>query len=295
MMKLSQCKAFVAVADTGSFTAAAQLIGVSQSAVSHAVASLEKGLGTELLKREHGRITLTAAGRRVLYSARIMLKHAQEITTVGSLTRSASRTTLRIGVSRSFGKRVLARLLGEFHARHADVALDVRVGKCAQVEEWLRSGFVELGIGGLADSGFSVLPLVSDRMHVVLPVGHPLGAATSVHVRQLAGERLLMSGGDPEARLEAFFREHGVDPLVSLRVDDPVTLMTMTANGYGVSLLPGIALPAKAPRLCALPLVPALPCDQVLAVGRRATANAFTDEFVALVTSSLDRRELVVG
>ncbi|WCN01656.1 LysR family transcriptional regulator substrate-binding protein [Streptomyces sp. M92] len=224
-----------------------------------------------------------------------MLKHAQEITTVGSLTRSASRTVLRIGVSRSFGKRELARLLGEFHARHADVALDVRVGKCTQVEEWLRSGFVELGIGGLADRGFTVLPLLSDRMHVVLPVGHPLGTASTVHVRQLAGERLLMAGGDLEARLESFFQEHGVDPMVSLRVDDPVTLMTMTANGYGVSLLPGVALPSKAPRLRVLPLVPTLPCDQVLAMGRRATANAFTDEFVALVKGSLDRKELVMG
>lgn len=286
-MKLSQCRAFVSVADAGTFTGAAKLIGVSQSAVSHAIAALEKELGTELLNREHGRITLTPAGRRVLQSARIMLKHAQEIASVSSRVVSIAKPRLRVGVGRSFGKRALPRLLSDLRVRYPDMALDVRVGPCTDVEDWLRRGLVDVGVGTLAGSGLPAETVLRDTMHVVLPAGHPLNAGTTVHVRQLAGESLLMPGEAPERELCSFLQSHGVTPRIGFRVDDLGTLMTLSANGHGLTVLPGIAIPVKAPRLRALPLIPVMPADQLVSVSKAGEANPFAEEFIELLKSSL--------
>lgn len=290
-MKLSQCRAFVSVADAGTFTGAAKLIGVSQSAVSHAIAALEKELGTELLNREHGSITLTPAGRRVLQSARIMLKHAQEIASVTSSMASTADFRLSVGVSRSLGKRILPRLMGELRARRPDMDLDVRVGSCTQVEEWLRRGLVDVGIADLAGSGLATVPLLRDCMHVVLPAGHPLTAAPTMHVRQLAGEPLLMPSGATERRLCSFFQDHDVTPHITFRIDESATLLTLTANGHGVTLLPGIAIPVQAPRLRALPLVPTLPCDQFLGLSKAGRAKPYAEEFVEFVKGFVQHRD----
>ncbi|WP_405607558.1 LysR family transcriptional regulator [Streptomyces sp. NBC_01511] len=290
-MKLSQCRAFVSVADTGTFTAAAKLIGVSQSAVSHAVAALEKELGIDLLSRDHGSITLTAAGHRVLQSARIMLKQAQEIASVTSSMASTAELRLCIGVSRSLGKGMLPRLLGELRTRRPDMALDVRLGSCTQVEEWLRRGLVDVGIAALARGGLTTVPLLRDRIHVVLPAGHSLTAAPTVHVRQLANGPLLMPSGATERELCSFFQDHDVTPRITFRVDDPATLLTLTANGHGVTLLPGIAIPAKVPRLRALPLVPAVPCDQLIGMSKAGSANPYAAEFAELVKRSVQHHD----
>ena len=286
-MKLSQCRAFVSVADTGTFTAAARLLGISQSAVSHAVTALEKEIGAELLNREYGKATPTAAGQHVLQSARGMLKHAEEIASVSFRLASVPEAPLRVGVGLSFSKRELPRLLGDLRTRHPHMPLDVRVAPCAQVTKWLRRGTVDVGITTVADGLAEASPLVRDRVHVVLAAEHPLCAAPVVHVRQLAHEPLLVPGGMHERDLYALLQGYGVTPRITFRLDDPSTLLTLIANGHGLTLLPRIVFPERSSRMRALPLVPAVPCDQFVAVSEAGQDNPYAEELVALLRSSV--------
>jgi DNA-binding transcriptional LysR family regulator len=290
-MKLSQGRAVVSVADTGSFTAAAKLIGVSQSAVSHAVTALEKELGTQLFERGNGQVALTAAGRLVLQSARKMLHHAQEIEAIGSRVMALVQPRLRVGVGRAFGRRLLPRLLSELGDHRPDLILDVRVAPCAEVQEWAQRGLVDVAIGTLNDRGNETAPVLRDTMQVVVPAGHPLGAATAVHARQLTGETLLVPSESLERRLRSHLQTHGVFPHTGLHVGDTGSLLALTADGHGLTVLPGVAVPAKALRVRVLPLVPTMPCNQFLSISEAGDANRFTEEFVGLLKKFLSRRE----
>lgn len=245
----------------------------------------------ELLFREYGKITLTEAGRQVLESARRMLNHAEEITSVISHMKRSPVPRLRVGVSRSFGERILPRLINEMSAYQSNISLDIRLGHCAQVEEWLKSSDVDIGIATLTDDSSSALPLVRDRIHVVCSFNHPLATFPTVHVRQLANEPLLMCGGPTERELRALLEHHGVTPLSGLSVDDVSTLLALAANGRGVTLLPGIAIPRNLPQLRALPLEPVARFDQFFSISEAGIVHPHSEEFVGLLRSSVQQYE----
>lgn len=295
-MNLSQCRAFVAVAEAGSFTAAARRIGVSQSAVSHAVAALEKEIGAELLLREPGGVALTDAGERVLRSARSILVHAQEIATVATRTHGSAVPRLRLGVNRSFARRLLPQLLAELRLRQHEIALDVRMGPCEQIEQWLRQGQVDVGVTTLrpdtpGHDGLSARAVLRDTLRAVLPVGHPLGLGPALHVRQLENQSVLLPGESAQRRFAALLQRHGVTPRAVLNVDDPGTLLALAAHGHGVTLLPGVAVPAELPRLRALPLVPAVPCPQYVVPGDTAEPHPRAELLVRLLKDLAEQRD----
>ncbi|AZZ48107.1 LysR family transcriptional regulator [Rathayibacter rathayi] len=266
-VKLSQCAALISVVDEGTFTSAARIMGVTQSAISRSIAALESELGLVLLDRDCGRAMLTSSGRDVLERARLIVRYAQEIASIGSVDSTEPRL-FRIGVSRSFSRRLLPRLVEEIRPRR-DIRLDIRVGPCAQIEEWLRDSAVDVGIATLTGLGETADLLVSDAIHVVVPARHRLAARPFVTVRDLDGEQLLTVGGTSEDETLEFLRRQGGTSSVELRVDDLSTLLTLVARGRGITLLPGIALPTSATGLKALQLLPAKThCQRVASSAR---------------------------
>lgn len=271
-MKLSQCEAVVAIADTGSFTKAAQALAVSQSAVSHAVAALEAELGVALMRRDRAGIEFTDVGRRVLAHARAVVESAERIRQEAATVRGGLGGTLRLATSQTFASRFLPRLITELRARFPSLEIALREGPDDQIAEWLHAHAVDVGIVTLPKRDLTTIPLLEDEMLAVVPEGHPLGAATALRVTQLAGVPLVLPVGAVEPMVLAMLRTVGLEPDVAYRVADVGALLAMVVEGHGITVLPTLALPPLPPELRLVPFEP--PVTRRIAIGVRTGAKS---------------------
>jgi DNA-binding transcriptional LysR family regulator len=280
-MKLSQCAAFVAVTDLGSFTAAAQALGVTQSAVSHAIAGLERELGARLLHRGRGGAELTGTGRRVLRHARGVLRHAGQMRDEVDI---GAEGTIRIGTSQSFAVHVLPRLLTDLHTRFPELDVQLQEGTDTQVTHWLRRSEVDVGIVTLPKPDLPLVPLTQDDMHLVAPAGHPAVTSGPVTLRRLAREPLILPLGGVEPILCAALRVDGLEPRVVHRVRDVTALLALVTAGHGLTVLPELALPRPLNGLSATPFTPSL--RRRLAIGTRTPGVRETPVVAAFITAA---------
>lgn len=175
-MNYNQLKALIEVADTGSFSAAAPRLGISQPAVSLRLQSLERALGVKLLERQGESVTLTPAGR-ICYSAALrVVRILDDVSDQLTALRGQVAGRLVIGASTIPSEYLLPPYLKEFREQHPLVAISLRVGASGDILAAVASGAVDLGLVGRDAPGdlFDSFAVASDELVLVAPSGHPL-------------------------------------------------------------------------------------------------------------------------
>lgn len=233
---------FVKVVEKGSFTAAAQALGVPKATLSRKVGELEQRLGTRLLKRTTRKIGLTEAG--TLYyerSARIALDLAEAESAVTQLN-STPRGWLRFTAPYSLGTDAITPLLPEFMARYPDVRVDMHLTN-ERLDLVGSEMDLALRVGNLPDSTLSARRLATLQLHVYASPeyltrhGEPLQPADLEHHRALAFSQQRQNGRylweleDGPRRIDV-----PVSPV--LVANDPPSLFNAVISGVGVTLLP---------------------------------------------------------
>jgi DNA-binding transcriptional LysR family regulator len=252
-MNLAQLRGFVAVADEGSFTAAATALGLTQSGVSHAVASLERELGLALLSRARDGVTLTAHGRDVLVHAREALRRVDRITEDAAAVAGQHRGRLRLaGVPSACP--LLAPLIAAFGHRFPDVDVVLLEGSDNEVADWLRDRVADLGVQ-VATGQSDGLPLAEDCMLAVLDRDHPLATQTSLTLADLTDDPFLLSDGGCEPLLQRMYHAAGLTLRPKLRVRDMTTLLALVREQVGVTVVPELSLTDRR-GLAAIPVTP---------------------------------------
>lgn len=275
-------QALLAVADQGSYTRAAAKLGLTQSAVSHAVASLETRLGVALLERRDDGVHLTPLGERVAAHAREIVRLKLALVREADLARRARRGRVRVA---SFGptasRRLLPPLLDAFGRRYPDVEVTVVEGTDDEAAQWLRAAEVDVAFVKLPDDEFETVCVAEDALTVVLPAGHPLVTGARVAPDGLAGEPFILSSGGCERLVLSAVGDTPLDVRYEIRETD--TVVAMVARRAGVAVVPRLALPDLAP--AGVAFVP-LDTDQVrrvgMAVRRSAGAGSMARAFLAL-------------
>jgi len=233
---------FVRVVEKGSFTAAAQSLGVPKATLSRKITELEQRLGTRLLKRTTRKLGLTEAG--TLYyerSARIALDLSEAESAVSQLN-SAPRGWLRFTAPYSLGTDAITPLLPEFMARYPDVRVEMFLSN-EKLDLVASEMDLALRVGNLPDSSLSARKLASLQMHVYASPdylarhGEPLQPADLEHHRALAfsqqrhNGRYLWELQDGQRKIEV-----PVAPV--LVANDPPSLFNSVVSGVGLALLP---------------------------------------------------------
>jgi molybdate transport repressor ModE-like protein len=246
-LELRHLVALKAVAEEGTFAAAARRLGYTQSAVSQQIAALERILDAHLLERPRGRRpALTHAGALVLRHGRAMLARAQAVEADLAAAAKGSAATLRLGTYQSMGVHVLPALLPRLRATHPRV--DVRLTESASDVELL-----ELVERGELDLTFCMLPLepgpfqaielLNDPYLLVLPLRSPLARRRRVTIREIASLPLIgFRSCRNDHRIEAQLRARGFEPSLVLRSDDNSTVQALVAAGVGAALMPRLTV-----------------------------------------------------
>jgi DNA-binding transcriptional LysR family regulator len=260
-MTFTQLEIFVMVAEMRGFTSAALRLGISQSAVSHAIRSLEQELDAQLVERQQAAVEVTDLGRRLLLRAREILGLQEAMRQDAAVARGLNQGLIRIG---SFGPtsslKLLPAILKAFRARYPGIEVQIDEGPDAAVIGWVADRRVDVGFAVLPDDRFDTVPLVEDQLVALVQRGHPLAAKRSVTLEELVGLPFIMPEQGCSALVEPLFANAGLAPHVRYRMSQMVTVLGLVDTGDGITVMPELALPQALaethPRIVARPLRP---------------------------------------
>ncbi|WP_052852800.1 LysR family transcriptional regulator [Streptomyces avicenniae] len=256
---LRQIDVFLAVVDHGGFSAAADQLGMSQSAVSHTVAALEREVRTPVVQRGPA-VAPTAFGDALLAHARAVQAAARALEArVSGLHTSAATGTVRLAAAPTAAHRLVPGLLR--HWKAGLPGLDVRLfeGTDAELADWLRTGAVDAAV--LIDPGQrhpEAVELARDDFRAVLRRDHPLAAEPVIRLPDLLDDPLLVSAGGCEPQITALHAEADVPYRPAQRVHTIGTLLGMVEAGLGVAVMPSLAHTMLGDALVMVPLTPRL-------------------------------------
>jgi DNA-binding transcriptional LysR family regulator len=248
-MDTRQLAAFCAVVDRKSFSQAAELLGVTQPAVSLQIRSLEKRLGERLLDRSGRRVEPTEAGKRLYRSAQRMLALEQQLVeeVVGD-GEGELRGRLEIGCSTGPGATVLPLLLCEFQRANPGVTISLSVNDTLHVIDLVAERRLELGVVGAAPRHRAVAfePFFQDEVVLAVPPAHPL-AGKSVSLDDLRSEALILmqEGAGVRQMIEDELRAAGLrlrDLDVKLELGLQESVKAAVAAGHGVTFISGSSI-----------------------------------------------------
>ena len=277
---LRQLQYFVAVAEQGSVTRAAQNLSISQSSITEAIKELESDLGVELFERHPRGLTTTHNGHQFLRHATKILADVSDARRSFSDNRTAEKGQLNLGVTSLVAGYVLSDLLSRY--RRAFPGIDV-----SAIED--NGSYLEhLLIGGELDVAVMVISNLRDRMalqaeiietspyRLWLPIGHPLVSADIISVSDIAKEPLIMLTVDEiEENTGKLLSALGARPHVAFRTRSVEAVRSLVATGAGIALLPDLVYrpwSLEGDRIESRDVSGALPVVQVGMVWRRGSS-----------------------
>lgn len=276
-MTFTQLEVFSLVAQLKGFTAAAMRLGISQSAVSHAVKSLEKELGVPLIERGVAAVELTAAGDKLLVRAREILSLAGAMKQEAAAARGLCEGVVRIG---SFGPtsslKLLPAILASFRQKYPGIEVEIEEGADCTVRRWVLDRRVDVGFVVEPDDELDTVPLVQDRMLAIVPQSNPLAGKASVSVEDLQALPFIMCDAGCSSPVESAFARARISPQVRYRMTQVMTILGMVQAGEGVAIMPELSLPTGCrdiyPGVAAVPFRPAI--QRRVALGVRSLEHA---------------------
>lgn len=240
---LSQLRAFVAVAEHRHFGAAAARLKVSQPTLSQALASLEHGLGVQLVERSTRKVLMTAAGTQLIGRAHAAVDAADGFLAEASGLGGTLSGPLRLGLIPTVAPYVLPALLPALRREFPDIAPVVVEDQTARLLASLRAGAVEAAVVALptGESGIIELPLYTEDFVLVVPAGHNLDGRSALPLTVLAGQPVLLLDDGHCLRDQSIDLCRSVEaaPMTTdTRATSLATVVQCVAGGLGVTLLP---------------------------------------------------------
>lgn len=246
-MDLSQLRYVVAVADASNFTRAAERCFVTQSALSHQIAALERELGQRLFVRSSRSVRVTEAGVAFVARAREALRAVDSAKEDAAATEGNVVGTLRLGVIPTVTAIDVPGVLARFRAEHPSARVELRVGNSDALVADVRSGELDVALLGLREDalpqGVAVREIGRERLVAAVPLTHALAGQADVALSELSGMTFadFPAGTSGRAQSDVAFGAAGVERDVAFEADSAELILGLVAADLAVSLLaPGV-------------------------------------------------------
>ena len=241
MDRLSEMEAFATVVDQGGFTDAARKLGISKSAVSKHVSSLETRLGARLLNRTTRRVSPTEIGLAYYDRARRVLNDAGEADALVTAMQAEPSGVLRVSVATDFGVNHLSPILGPFLHRYPDITVNMLLDN--RYVELISEGFdLAVRIGDLEDSSLRARKLATTHKMLIASPAYLEEYGRPARIDDLNEHKLLHYGGHAAGAVWRITSPTGETRQVRsagwLTVNDGQSLLTAAINGLGIAFLP---------------------------------------------------------
>lgn len=284
-----QLEAFRTVMVTGSMTLAAEMLKVTQPAVSRLIKDLEQTLGMRLFRREGNRLIPGAEAQRLFSEVDRFYKGIQRIEQVAEDLKSMRTGTLRIASMTALGLSVVTEGVRRFSHARPGVRTSLDVRNSMGVLELIAANQVDIGfvqILGVEYPGVDVIALPPVDAVCVLPSGHPLARKKAVNISELQGKSLIaLSANNPlRLRLEMAMDAAGVSCEYPMETSLAHSACTLVAGGIGMAVLdPFTATYTKFPGAVWRRLVPAIPFQVSMVFPAHQQRSKIVNDFVSVM------------
>ncbi|HEX3174109.1 MAG TPA: LysR family transcriptional regulator [Solirubrobacterales bacterium] len=281
MLNVSRLNVLREVVARGSFSAAADALSYSQSAVSQAIATLEGEVGAALIERDRRGVRPTAAGAALIGHTEGILTRMEAAEEEVAAISGGHGGRLRIASFPTAGATLMPLAIAAFRASHPGVDVSLAEDEPEEIARRLRAGEFDLvllfefeGTGERLEAGMRRFELLEDPLRLALPADHSLARRRRLRLADLEGESWIQnSASSPCARhVVRSCHAAGFEPRVSFESDDYQTVQGLVAAGVGVALIPQLALSALRADVRVCDLHPGSPARKVFAATRRGAA-----------------------
>ena len=285
MLNLGRLKVLSEVVSKGSFSAAAESLSYTQSAVSQAIARLESETGATLVVRDRRGVRPTPAGATLVTHAEEIFGRVEAAEADLAAVLGVRSGRLRVASFPSAGATLMPLAVAAFRASYPGISLTLAEGEPEEMAPRLKAGEFDLallfqfsGVRERPGTGLRSTKLLDDPMHVALPAEHPLARKRALRLVDLRDQQWVQtSAASPCARhVVRSCLAAGFEPYVAFESDDYDTVQGLVAAGVGVALIPRLALTRVHRGIVVRALAPRSPTRQVIAatMGGRGGAPA---------------------
>ena len=242
-MTLLEYRIFHTVTQQGSFARAAQILHLTPSAISHAVASMEEACGFALFVRGKGGVTLTRSGEALYPVIRQILNADEALSQTISELNGVTRGTVKIGAFNSVCMTWLPHIVTSYKKKYPGVHIEINQGTYDDVIQWLKTGAVDIGFLSMESArDLTVRPLYRDRLMCVVPKGFKTKNPGYITPEEMRGENFVVQGDETDADIQAFLSKYRFSVRASCRVVDDLSTIAMVESGFGICILPSLIL-----------------------------------------------------
>lgn len=254
-MTLLQLEIFIAIHESGSFTKAAESLSMSQSAVSHALQTLENELDLALFERNKRDVRITEAGLSFLPHAREALNQTRIIEQKALNLKKLDSGKVKIGCFPSFTSHLLPELLVTFRNTYPNIEYLIMEGDYSEIASWVKNGAVDIGFSINPRDGAVFHRLFDDPLYVLMAPHHRLSGQSSLTAEDLSGEPYINVSGY-EQLLEAVTKNSPRLLNITYHLHNTFSILSIVRAGLGITISPKLAIPPDAEGIHAVPLAP---------------------------------------
>ena len=241
-MTLLSYQVLKTVADQGSFRKAAELLGLTPSAVSHAVSSLEKELGFFVFNRGKNGVTLTNYGERLLPYVNAVLNSDESLQQAVAEFNGLKQGRIKIGCFSSVCTNWMPELMHAFAKSYPAIEMEIFQGTYDDVSYWIKNGVVDVGFLSVSSAGeIPIVPLYKDSLLCVVPKGLRTRQGR-MEVEELREYQFVTQRESTDADIQNFMKEHDLNVTSNYHVVDDLSTVAMVAHGFGICLMPEMVM-----------------------------------------------------
>lgn len=243
-MTLLTYQVFKTVAEIGSFHKAADILGLTPSAISHTISSMESELGFSVLTRSKSGIALTNYGEHLLPYVNAVLNSDESLKQVIAEFNGLKQGKVKIGVFSSVCTNWLPDILDSFGELYPEIVIEVFQGTYDDVSYWIKNGVVDLGFLSVSSAkDIPIEPLYRDPLLCVLPKGTSQNSLEEyIDIEEMRSHQFVTQRECTDADIQNFLKENSLNIQSNYHVVDDLSTIALVASGFGICLMPELVM-----------------------------------------------------
>ena len=290
-METARCRAFLAAAETGSFSKAAEALSYTPSGVNQLVTALEKELGVPVFRRNTKGVTLTENGELLLPTVREFLRQEDRIFELSAEMNGLLIGSVTIASYSSIATHWLPAVIRAFQQDYPQIRIKLMEGIWQEVSKWLDDRAADIGFFSYQEGmPYDFIPLAEDPMLALLPKDHPLAQAETYPLENCKYDRFIMPALGCDDDVEALFAKNGIEPNVQFTTLESLSVMSMVEQGLGMSVMNKLITEK---RICDIVMLPIDPPSQItlgVAMNSKADVSPAVKMFLKYAVRMLTKK-----
>lgn len=279
------------VAEVQSFTKAAEQLGLTQSAISHAISSLEREFGFNLIHRSRTGVRVTEDGNTMLLSMRKVLLAEELLQQEAANILGVTKGTVRVGLISSISSRWMPNIIHIMEQQYPEIKIELREGDYYEIEQWLISGEIDCGfLNRTSSKQFEFMPLKRDWLLCIVSTNSPLYDKEKVDLQEIENEQFIMPTYKGTNDVMTMFEKYHVKPQIRFRLYDEIGILAMVEHHIGISILPQLGISRLPSNVKAIPLMQE--SFRTIGLSTKQKLSPAAQKFVEVLKQWLEKNEV---